>query len=74
VKLLSVNVGGPVRVGRESLEGDEQADLTVHGGVDKAVYAYPAEHYIVVDERNPNAPTIAEIFGRAARLAADEHS
>ena len=27
------------------LEGDEQADLTVHGGVSKAVYAYPHEHY-----------------------------
>ena len=27
------------------IEGDEQADLTVHGGLSKAVYAYPAEHY-----------------------------
>jgi len=27
------------------LEGDEQADLTVHGGLHKAVYAYPHEHY-----------------------------
>ena len=27
------------------LNGDEQADLSVHGGVDKAVYAYPSEHY-----------------------------
>ena len=27
------------------LEGDEQADLTVHGGRDKALYAYPLEHY-----------------------------
>jgi MOSC domain-containing protein YiiM len=27
------------------LAGDEQADLTVHGGLDKAVYAYPVEHY-----------------------------
>jgi len=27
------------------LLGDEQADLSVHGGLDKAVYAYPAEHY-----------------------------
>lgn len=29
------------------LAGDEQADLTVHGGRDKAVYAYPVEHYPV---------------------------
>lgn len=35
----------PVRVGRLNLEGDAQADLTVHGGADKAVYAYPVEHY-----------------------------
>ncbi len=28
-----------------NLEGDGQADLTVHGGRDKAVYAYPSEHY-----------------------------
>ncbi|WP_410596692.1 MOSC domain-containing protein [Amycolatopsis sp. lyj-23] len=28
-----------------NLDGDRQADLTVHGGVDKAVYVYPAEHY-----------------------------
>jgi len=27
------------------IDGDEQADLTVHGGADKAVYAYPAEHW-----------------------------
>jgi MOSC domain-containing protein YiiM len=35
----------PVPVGPLGLLGDEQADLTVHGGLDKAVYAYPAEHY-----------------------------
>lgn len=38
-------VQGPVAVNRLGLAGDEQADLTVHGGLDKAVYAYPAEHY-----------------------------
>ena len=32
-------------VGPEGLEGDEQADLSVHGGPSKAVYAYPSEHY-----------------------------
>lgn len=36
---------GRVRVGRTNLEGDGQADLSVHGGPDKAVYAYPREHY-----------------------------
>jgi MOSC domain-containing protein YiiM len=38
-------VSGPLRVRTLGLEGDEQADLTVHGGPDKAVYLYPAEHY-----------------------------
>jgi MOSC domain-containing protein YiiM len=38
-------VSGPVRVAGANLGGDRQADLTVHGGPDKAVYAYPAEHY-----------------------------
>ena len=28
-----------------NLDGDQQSDLTVHGGVDKAVYVYPSEHY-----------------------------
>jgi MOSC domain-containing protein YiiM len=38
-------VTGPVRVEGVNLEGDRQADLSVHGGRDKAVYAYAAEHY-----------------------------
>ena len=37
-------VAGPVSVGRLGLQSDEQADPTVHGGLDKAVYAYPVEH------------------------------
>lgn len=36
---------GAVAVGPLGLEGDEQADPTVHGGPAKAVYAYPQEHY-----------------------------
>ena len=38
-------VHGPVHLGREHLDGDGQADLRVHGGVDKAVLAYSANHY-----------------------------
>ena len=37
-------VAGPVAVGRLGLHGDEQADPSVHGGLDKALYAYPVEH------------------------------
>jgi MOSC domain-containing protein YiiM len=38
-------VAARVEVRRLGLAGDEQADLAVHGGLAKAVYAYPAEHY-----------------------------
>ena len=38
-------VSGPVGVHRLGLDGDEQADQTVHGGLSKAIYAYPALHY-----------------------------
>jgi len=38
-------VEGTVAVRRLNLDGDEQADLTVHGGRDKAVYTYASEHY-----------------------------
>ncbi len=40
-------VDGPVEVRPLGLGGDEQADLSVHGGLSKAVYAYPLEHYAV---------------------------
>jgi MOSC domain-containing protein YiiM len=38
-------VEGSVAVRPLGLEGDEQADLSVHGGLAKAIYAYPSEHY-----------------------------
>ena len=38
-------VEGPRRVGFLGISGDEQADLTVHGGPDKAVHHYPRDHY-----------------------------
>ena len=37
-------VDGPVEVGMLGLAGDEQADLSRHGGLSKAIYAYPSEH------------------------------
>lgn len=36
--------GGEIVVGRTDLAGDGQADLRAHGGPDKAVYCYPADH------------------------------
>lgn len=38
-------VAGRVAVNELNLEGDQQADLTVHGGRSKSVYVYPHEHY-----------------------------
>ena len=38
-------VDGPRAVAMLGIEGDEQADLSVHGGPSKAVYAYPSEHF-----------------------------
>ncbi len=38
-------VEGRVHVSTMNLDGDQQSDLSVHGGVDKAVYLYPSEHY-----------------------------
>ena len=43
--IFKVPVEGRVRVAALNLAGDKQADLTVHGGPSKAVYAYPSEHY-----------------------------
>jgi MOSC domain-containing protein YiiM len=38
-------IDGPIRLDKRNLAGDAQADLRVHGGPDKAVLAYSADHY-----------------------------
>lgn len=43
--IFKTPVSGPVRVRTLNIDGDEQSDLTVHGGRRKAVYVYPSEHY-----------------------------
>jgi len=43
--IFKAPVAGPVWLGRLTLAGDGQADLTVHGGEYQAAYIYPAEHY-----------------------------
>lgn len=40
----------PIKVTKVGLEGDEQADFSVHGGLEKAIYAYPSEHYAFWNE------------------------
>jgi MOSC domain-containing protein YiiM len=56
-------VAGRVRVGWLNLQGDEQSDLEVHGGEDKAVYAYPAEHYAYWREQLPGVALPWGAFG-----------
>jgi MOSC domain-containing protein YiiM len=43
--IFKSSVPGPLLLRRLNLDGDAQADLQVHGGRNKAVYAYPSEHY-----------------------------
>jgi MOSC domain-containing protein YiiM len=47
-------VEGRIRMRSLNLDGDRQADLTVHGGQDKAVYAYPVEHYAYWQQKRPD--------------------
>ncbi|HXW05982.1 MAG TPA: MOSC domain-containing protein [Vicinamibacterales bacterium] len=54
---------GPVKVSWLNLEGDCQADLSVHGGRDKAVYAYPFEHYGFWRDELPDADLSFGAFG-----------
>ena len=46
-------VAGPVMMRRLDFDGDRQADLSVHGGPYKAVYAYPSEHYALWKKELP---------------------
>jgi MOSC domain-containing protein YiiM len=45
------------------LEGDQQSDLSVHGGTDKAVYAYPSEHYSYWQNALPDVALPLGVFG-----------
>jgi MOSC domain-containing protein YiiM len=56
-------VAGRIAVKRLNLEGDRQADLTVHGGLEKAVYAYPAEYYPFWREQFPEMELPWGMFG-----------
>jgi len=56
-------VQGRVHVATLHLDGDRQSDLSVHGGVDKAVYAYPSEHYAFWQKELPGAVLAPGAFG-----------
>src|SRR5690349_18725523 len=56
-------VAGRRHVAMLNIDGDEQSDLTVHGGADKAVYAYPSEHYAFWRAELPDADLPWAAFG-----------
>jgi MOSC domain-containing protein YiiM len=56
-------VEGTIKVRSLNLDGDRQADLTVHGGRDKAVYAYAAEHYAYWQKALPEMNLPFGMFG-----------
>lgn len=68
-------VEGPVMLRRTNLDGDEQADLRVHGGPDKAVCAYPLEHYVwwreALDRPEMEPGAFGENFSVAGQSEAD---
>jgi len=57
-----------VKVGKLNLEGDGQADLSVHGGPNKAVYAYPSEHYAYWQRELPGIEMPWGMFGENLTL------
>lgn len=56
-------VEGRIKVGQLNLDGDAQADLRVHGGPHKAVYAYPSEHYEFWKSEYPHKDLEVSQFG-----------
>lgn len=52
-----------IRLRKLNLDGDRQADLTVHGGEHKAVYCYPVEHYPYWKKKLPERDLPLGAFG-----------
>ena len=61
-------VPGQIKVGKLNLDGDGQADLSVHGGFNKAVYAYPSEHFEYWRREFPGLEMPWGIFGENLTL------
>jgi MOSC domain-containing protein YiiM len=61
--IFKTPVEGRIKMRTLNLEGDQQADLSVHGGVEKAVYAYATEHYAYWRQELPEEPLPWGAFG-----------
>jgi MOSC domain-containing protein YiiM len=68
--IFKMPVSGAIRVGTLNIEGDRQADLSVHGGAKKAVYAYSWENVEYWRERQRRDDLVAGTFGE--NLTVDE--
>jgi MOSC domain-containing protein YiiM len=61
--IFKTPVSRRVHVARDNVEGDQQSDLSVHGGPEKAVYVYPTEHYDFWRRELPEAELPWGAFG-----------
>jgi MOSC domain-containing protein YiiM len=61
--IFKQSVSGPVQLRTLNLDGDRQADLSVHGGPHKAVYAYPSEHFAFWRQEFPGMDLPWGMFG-----------
>jgi MOSC domain-containing protein YiiM len=61
--IFKLPVDGRVAVVGNNLAGDQQSDMSVHGGPDKAIYAYPSEHYGFWRDQLPDRELTWGVFG-----------
>ncbi len=69
-------VTAPVALGTAGLDGDYHADPSVHGGAEKALHHFPAEHYAQLAARFPAAAALLEVGSIGENLSSrglDEH-
>src|SRR5579863_8069515 len=67
--IFKTPVAGRRAIRKHNIEGDRQADLRVHGGPYKAVYAYASENYDYWLNQLPDAKLTAGAFGENLTLA-----
>ena len=73
--IFKTPVAGRIKLSKKNLAGDQQADLSVHGGPDKAVYLYPSEHYEYWKRQLPGMEMPWAMFGEnLTTVGLDERS
>ena len=76
--IIKEPINGPVSVGTMGVDGDEQVDRENHGGIDKALLAYSADHFEFwrneYAEEGQSSPSIAGAFGENLTIASQAES